>query len=488
MSKANLPDWARVNAIARALRSRAVDARAAGNLPAALDFVRLSQLLHPREPLLTFFEGHCAFTLERAAEAHAAFRRTTALEPSNGGAWLHLGAQAFSALDGAAAETAWRRCLLLDPADPTAARNLSQARRQRGDWDGAVRAGTWGTVLAPGDDSGAFDLGMLYLSLHRWAEGWPLYDRRIRLPDARPRPDRFDLPFWDGSPDPTLRLLVWADQNVGDEMQFAQLIPELLDRVGAVTLECDARLVPVFARSFPQISVIPRADPPALAAPADAQIPQGHLGRLLRGDAGRFAATPARWLKAEAGDAHRLRRRYRDWSGGRPVVGIAWKSANRVFRGKNVPLDDWTPILQVPGLRFLSLQYGEVTEDLAALRERSGIEVLHDREIDPLRDMDGFSAQLDAVDLVISISNSTIHQACGLGRPVWAMLHVRPDWRWGLAGDACPWFPTLRLYRQAVRFEWQPVAAAVAGDLADWAESRPLAEPAADRVAGHGPA
>src|SRR3546814_13750612 len=92
--------------------------------------------------------------------------------------------------------------------------------------------------------------------------------------------------------------------------------------------------------------------------------------------------------------------------------------------------------------------YGDVAADLEATRAATGVEVAHDPEIVPLADLDGFAAQLAAVDLVISISNSTVHQAGGLGRPVWGLLHVRPDWRWGVAGDASPWFPSLRLYRQ----------------------------------------
>jgi len=462
----------RIDATARITRQRALDARAAGDPARALAYARRSQVLHPDEPILTFFEAHTAFEREQTAAAGTALRRTVILQPANANAWRYLGIQDFVVQRAAAARRNWRRCAVLDPGNMATMRNLMQVERQAGNWDAAVRIGVWSTAIHPHDHAAAFDLGMLYLSLRRWSEGWPLYDRRIRMADTRPRPDRFDLPFWDGTPDPSLHLLVWTDQNVGDEMQFAQLIPELDARVGHVTLECDARLVPVFRRSFPTISVIARTDPPTAVAGATAQVPQGHLGRLLRGNAAAFAAGPRRWLAADTDAADHLRRRYRRWSDGRPVVGIAWKSANKVFQGKNVPLEDWGPILAVPGLRFLSLQYGAVTADLARMRDLSGVEVLHDHEIDALHDLDAFGAQLEAADLVISISNSTIHQACGLGRPVWAMLHVRPDWRWGVAGDDCPWFPSLRLYRQTERFVWKPVADAVATDLREWVAGR----------------
>lgn len=480
MSKANLADGAQLNTIAGDLRRRAVAARAAGNRPGAVDLARRSQLLHPGEPMLKSFEALCLFEQDDRQGARSAFRRTLILDPANAGAWRYSGILDFFEFRDIDARSAWRRSLALAPSSQATIRNLLQAERQGGRWQSAERAGRWSLAAKPGDEAAAFDLGMLYLSLGRWSKGWPLYNRRIHMTGAKPGPDRFDLPFWDGRPDPTMRLLLWTDQNVGDEMQFAQLMPELLERVGHVTLECDPRLVPLFKRSFPSVEAVPRTDPPQVPGHFHAQLPQGNLPGLLRNSPVDFARTPARWFEADTMDAAALRDRYRRLSGGRPVVGIAWKSANKIFKGKNIPLEHWTPILQVPDIRFLSLQYGAVAEDLATMRDLSGIEVMHDPEIDALRDLDRFAAQLEAVDLVVSISNSTIHQACGLGRPVWGMLHLRPDWRWGVEGETCPWFPTLRLYRQTVRFEWSSLVSAVAADLRSWTPSQ--------RVAAGGPA
>ncbi len=328
--------------------------------------------------------------------------------------------------------------------------------------------GRWVGALDPASDADAFELGALLLSLGRWSEGWPLYDRRLAVAGARPRPDRLPQPYWSGAADPSLGLAVWCDQNVGDEMQFAQLVPEAAARVGRLILECDPRLVALFARSFPGVEVGARADPPdpRLTAPGvRAQIPQGHLGGLLRRHPGAFAGGPRSWLVADPHAVAAARARYRRLSDGRPVIGVSWRSANAAFQGKNLPLARWGPVLRAVDALFLSVQYGDVAGDLAETEAATGVTVVRDPAVDALADLDGFAAQLAATDLVISISNSTIHQACGLGRPVWGLLHVRPDWRWGVAGAECPWFPSLRLYRQADRGDWDPVLAAVADDL-----------------------
>src|SRR5690606_19231319 len=157
--------------------------------------------------------------------------------------------------------------------------------------------------------------------------------------------------------------------------------------------------------SFPGMRVVPRADPPdprLLGPEVGAQIPQGHLGGLLRPDAAAFENGPRRWLVADPDRTAALRARYRGRSGGRPVIGVSGKSANRAFRGTNVPLPAWGPVLCGSDALCLCVQYGDVAADLEATRAATGVAVAHDPEIDPLADLDGFAAQRAAVDLVIS--------------------------------------------------------------------------------------
>lgn len=482
MSKANFPERSPKTATSdgRSVADRwhrlASTAYRAGENQLTARAARRGQMVDPGRLALVAMAAFAHQQLGELPDAVRGARRATVLAPGHAGSWFRLGALAYALGRARQATLATRRALLLAPADGAATHNLFVNLRHAGDWERAVAVGRRFAALDPGADENAFQFGMLLLALGRWAEAWPLYDRRLRLAGARPRPDRLPQPYWDGRPDPSLSLAVWCDQNVGDEMQFAQLLPELAERVGRVTLECDPRLVPLFARSFPRVQVVARADPPdprLLDGSVAAQVPQGHLGGILRRDAASFERGPRSWLVADPDRVAELRARYRAWSDGRPVIGVAWKSANAAFRGKNVPLAEWGPVLGRWDALFLSVQYGDVTEDLAEAERATGTAVARDPEIDALRDLDGFAAQLAAVDLVISISNSTIHQACGLGRPVWGLLHVRPDWRWGVAGERCPWFPTLRLYRQAVRGDWTAVLESVAADLRRRLADRP---------------
>ena len=94
---------------------------------------------------------------------------------------------------------------------------------------------------------------------------------------------------------------------------------------------------------------------------------------------------------------------------------------------------------------------------------------MHDWEdADPLRDLDGFAAQVAALDLVISVDNTTVHFAGALGRPVWTLLPAVPDWRWQLQRDDSPWYPSMRLFRQRRPGDWAHVISTIGNTLQEY--------------------
>ena len=429
-------------------------------------------LVFPDDPALLELRASASLEQHQPDRAAAELARASMLVPASRSVWQKIAIAAHLTFKSETAVRAAKRCLVLEPRNHNAGTNLFEFFRRLGDLKAMVRQGALNEMRHPEDDFARFQYGMGLLSLERWREGWPRYDCRLELKTSKPDPRRFaDLPFWDGQAGSARRLLIWTDQNVGDEMQFARLLPKVQGRVETVTVECDERLVPLFQRSFPAIRAVARSDDGAIArqaGPFDAQLPQGHLGGVFLNRTEVFESLPTMWLAGDAEKTARLRARYQRISQGKPVIGVAWRSSNKNFQGKNIPLPLWAPILKMQEAFFLSVQYGDVTADFAQLQRATGLRLARDPEIDPMKDLDGFAAQLQALDLVISISNSTIHQACGLGREVWGLVHVRPDWRWGVAGARTPWFPTLKIYRQIERNDWAPVIAEVKEDLQQW--------------------
>jgi hypothetical protein len=157
-----------------------------------------------------------------------------------------------------------------------------------------------------------------------------------------------------------------------------------------------------------------------------------------------------------------LRARYSD---GRRLVGLAWYTKNsKTGRFRSLDLSLLLPLFARPDIRWVSLQYGDpgILENQAAA---AGAPILIDRSVDQLSDLDIFAAQVAAMDMVITIDNSTAHLAGALGVPVWVLLPFAPDWRWLLGRDDCPWYPTMRLFRQTELGNWQSVVERIKSSL-----------------------
>lgn len=120
-------------------------------------------------------------------------------------------------------------------------------------------------------------------------------------------------------------------------------------------------------------------------------------------------------------------------------------------------LSDWSPVLRSSGATFVNLQYGDCADELSRLYQEIGVSVYCDDEVDPLVDLDAFAAQVAAMDLVISVSNTTVHFAGALGKPVWTLLPGGGDgllWYWGNEGERNLWYPTMRIFRQDTLGDW----------------------------------
>ncbi|MGE4065091.1 MAG: tetratricopeptide repeat protein [Rhodospirillaceae bacterium] len=308
-------------------------------------------------------------------------------------------------------------------------------------------------VSLKGDDAKSrFNRAVALLNIGHLARGWPDYDRRFEIPAENCPPRPTPPAYWQGEDLTGKTLFVWTEQGIGDEALYASMLPELVGRPQRCIIETSPRLAPVFARSFPQAEVVPRVSLERaleIAAEADVQICTASLGQYLRPD---FASFPKHtgYLKADPVKRDRLRRKYEDLARGRRIVGLAWKSKRHIYgSSKSTTPLSLAAILKVPGVMFVNLQYGEVEQDIAEVREVLGVEIYQDAEIDPLTDIDSVFAQVAALDLVISTSNSAAHIAGSLNVPTWVLLPRGRGsfWYWFLRREDSPWYPSVRILR-----------------------------------------
>ncbi|XWZ94594.1 tetratricopeptide repeat protein (plasmid) [Azospirillum sp. B2RO_4] len=309
-----------------------------------------------------------------------------------------------------------------------------------------------------------FNRSVALLTLGRLAEGWDGYELGWAVPSGRFPRAEFPQPLWDGRPLGDGGLLVWGEQGLGDEVMFASLIPQLAAEGVRVVLDCDARLAPLLSRGLPPhspgVTVVARREPPdeRLTAPdVVAQIPAGSLPRLMRRRIEDFAGRQPAFLKADPGRVAELRQRLGD---GRRLIGVSWSSRNAaVGHLRSIPLARLAKALERPGVTLVSLQYGDVAAEAAA----AGVT---DPGLDAWGDIDGLAALIAAMDLVVSVDNSTVHLAGGLGRPAWALLPHAAEWRWMQGRSDTVWYPSVRLFRQRAPGDWDGVLREVGEALA----------------------
>jgi len=183
------------------------------------------------------------------------------------------------------------------------------------------------------------------------------------------------------------------------------------------------------------------------------------------------------FLIADADATARQRARLDGPAAGRPRIGMAWRSANAEYGPqKSLKLTDLVPVLQRQDVFWVDLQYGDTAAERAALAGACGTEIWHDPEVDPLADLDAAAAQIAALDLVISASNTAVHVAGALGVATWLLLPAPGYgllWYWSVDRSDSPFYPALRCFRQpAAAAGWAGVVTEIGGALDGWLADR----------------
>jgi hypothetical protein len=285
-----------------------------------------------------------------------------------------------------------------------------------------------------------------------------LRSRIDREEDQSAAPGYSEAPRWDGRY-VAGTLLVSGGQGLGEQIMSAGMLPDLSAHADRVVVEAEPRLVDLFARSFPGMRVVASGAGQGTCA-ADAVAPMAGLARRLRPSLEAFPRREQGFLVPDKTRAAALRQRLAD---GRLVVGISWQSRNgaKSARARSARLLDFAAVLQTPNCRFVDLQHGDTRAECAAVARDLGVHVEQLGDVDNRFDIDGLAALMTACDIVVSVSNVTAHLAGALGRPTWVFVphgQARP-WYWFEEGDDSPWYPHLRVRRQASGQSWADLIA-----------------------------
>jgi len=408
--------------------------------------------------------GNALTELGHFQQAAHAYHKVVKITPNNPNAYYNLGNTFRELGQLQQAIEAYGKALALNPNDAEIYNNLGTALQASGQLQQAARTYHQAIEKLQGECERAhYNLGTLQLLTGDFKNGWQQYQWRWKCDDFPSENRPFHQPSWNGSNPSAKTILVWAEQGIGDEIMFASMLNDLRQSNANIMVECEQRLISLFQRSFPDIQFFCRTNPPdqqLLNSNIDYQISMGSLGQWLRTDLDSFKQGQSYYLTACPDKTAELRNKYQQLANGRKLVGISWKSTDisqRRAKSKSTSLEYWASVLSQPNCYFINLQYGDVETEVEKFESNTNLRVYQDKEIDPLVNLDGFAAQISALDLVISTSNTTVHMAGALGKRVWTLLPHIPDWRWTLDREEALWYPAMRLFRQSSIGDWQDV-------------------------------
>jgi tetratricopeptide (TPR) repeat protein len=314
-------------------------------------------------------------------------------------------------------------------------------------------------TLRPDDPEIMMNIGMCLMRSGNWRDGWKAYEARWSLPDAVRVKALFPAPPWDGRESPAgRRILLLGEQGLGDMIQYCRFARHLADRGATVILGVE----PVLGRLLRGIAGVSEVAVPGDEPEYDACCPMLSLPAVLGLD-GAGIPTEGPYLAADPDLSAAWRARLAALPGLK--VGLARagdprpsdRMAKRLDLRRSVALARLAPLLAVPGVTFVSLQKGQVLGQYGSAPIADWT--------DELLDYADTAALMAVLDLVITVDTSVAHAAGALGRPVWVLNRFDRCWRWMEDRDDTPWYPTMRLFTQAVPDGWEGMAAEAAEAL-----------------------
>jgi tetratricopeptide (TPR) repeat protein len=414
--------------------------------------------LNPESAAAYSNRGVALHFLGRLEEAGASLERAVELRPESAEAHSNLGSlrQKQGRLE--EAEACQRRAVAIQPQYAEAWSNLGSVLDVLGRAPEAVAVFDQALALKPDFTVARVGRSMQRMLMGDFASGLPEYEQRARLG----APHRFSQPQWYGQPLDGARILLHAEQGLGDTIQFLRYLPMVRAAGGEVILEVQPQL----CRMAEQLPGIVAVAPAGGALPAFAwHCPLMSLP-LAFGTA--LDSIPARVPYLFVPEEAKKKAGGLPWPATGLRVGLVWAGSPTHFkdRFRSIPLALLEPLLRLQGAHFFSLQVGAAAAQLATTGS-----VLTDLgpEIEDMADTAALIAQLD---LVIAADTSVAHLAGALGKPVWVLLPFAPDWRWLLNREDSPWYAVMRLFRQSTLGDWTSVVEAVRGVLVETIERK----------------
>jgi tetratricopeptide (TPR) repeat protein len=433
-----------------------------GQVDKAIAFYNKALQLNPNSFVYNNL-GNALIDKSQLDEAILCFQKSLQIDPNYANAYSNLGVAFKEKWQIDKAITCFLKAIRLNPNHADAFNNLGSISSMNGQLDESIKYFKKAIQLNPNHADAHFGLSLTLLSLGNFAEGlkeheWRWKSRDFLKNNCFHKPDNFPHPILNGLDLAGQTIMIYAEQGLGDEIQFIRYAPLVAQHGAKVIIECHQELSSLLQSIEGVKQFIVQGEPlpdfdmqcPLLTLPLvfnttleniPAEVPYISVTSMLI----------QKWKDKIQQDNSRLK------------IGLVWqgnpKHKNDINR--SIPFAHFSPFAKLSDITFYSLQKGKASEHAKLFS--TGMKFLDLTE--EINDFSDTAALIKNLDLIISVDTAVTHLAGALGKPVWTLIPFRSDWRWMLNRDHSPWYPTMRLFRQPSPKDWESVIEKVTDEL-----------------------
>ena len=358
----------------------------------------------------------------------------------------------------------YQKAIEINPNFTDAYNNLGMTYIQPLQLDEAIKYFQKAIEINPNFAEAHVNMSFVLLLSGKLNQGWQEYEWRWGLEDSFDDMSYSYIPLWNGSDVSNRTILIHAEQGFGDAIQFIRYIPMVANRGAKIIVDCPKELISLFSNMEDIKQVILRTDYDDIDIDVDVRCPLLSLPYIFRTTIDTIPSDVP-YLIADTALIQKWRERLSKDNSNAKKIGLVWagSSSNKKLR-RSYSLSLFSPLSETEDVTFYSLQKGEVSKQ--AKDSPFGMRLIDYTE--EINDFSDTAAIIESLDLVISIDTAVAHLTGALGKPVWTLLPFSPDWRWMLNRGDSPWYPTMRLFRQPSRGDWETVIVKVKDELQKW--------------------
>ena len=304
--------------------------------------------------------------------------------------------------------------------------------------------------LSPNLDSANYNLALILLYEKNFSDGWKKYESRYHL-SGQPNLTK-KIPKLESFKD-NQKILIWADQGIGDQVFYGSILQSLDSNID-ITVLIDPRLISIFKRSFPHFKFIDSFHS-SNKQMFTHQLSIISLGGFFRSHVSTFNKLREFFLKTN--EANDLSIKSKINNNGKLICGLSWRSLNKKSGNKkSLELESLLPIMRMPNIHFVDIQYDDTSEEIKKFNQKYGIDIQTLNGLDKFNDIESILSLVKCCDFIISIGNATAHFAGSIAKKTYLILPHGMDavWYWHNDNQSI-WYPSIEIFRQQKINDWR---------------------------------